>query len=296
MGTEFWWFYDVIAVAIVLVCVYFSGRKGFAGSAVSLIGYAIGLVVAFSVSGAFSEGIYRNILRSSNVKKISQSLDDYDFIDLFDTNLENAGYNIVIKREQVEKIFATGSDIDAQMYKYVNNINGRKIDEEGQFYIKLHETYANTVSSIVSKQLNKFAAETAAEAMRDTNDTSINELAPLLLESSKTKSAGYIADNYTAPAYRKIIKLMCFVFLLVIVILLSHFLIKALDDSGHKESSSHILGGFIGIGKGGVLVLAAAAAVRLWVIMGSNEMLFFNFEAIDKSYIFRYFYNLVLNM
>lgn len=63
-----------------------------------------------------------------------------------------------------------------------------------------------------------------------------------------------------------------------------------------QSISSHISGGFMGIITGGIMVFAVAAVIRLWAIMGSNEMLFFNNDVIDGTFIFKYFYDLTLKM
>ena len=45
--------------------------------------------------------------------------------------------------------------------------------------------------------------------------------------------------------------------------------------------------------KAAAVVVAVAAVIRLNVITGSDKMLFFNHEAIDSTYIFKYFYGFV---
>ena len=59
---------------------------------------------------------------------------------------------------------------------------------------------------------------------------------------------------------------------------------------------AHVGGALIGIPKGIILCFAVAAVIRLYVVLGSDEMLFFNFNAIDKTYIFKHMYNNVADM
>ncbi|MDE7363633.1 MAG: hypothetical protein K2N27_01905, partial [Ruminococcus sp.] len=63
-----------------------------------------------------------------------------------------------------------------------------------------------------------------------------------------------------------------------------------------ESTGSHIAGGFIGIATGVIMIFAGSAVIRLWAIMGNNEMLFFNNDVIDKTYIFKYFYDLTMKM
>ena len=43
-------------------------------------------------------------------------------------------------------------------------------------------------------------------------------------------------------------------------------------------------------------MFAIAVIVRLNVVLGSNKMLFFNHEAIDNTYVFKYVYEFVRNL
>ena len=65
---------------------------------------------------------------------------------------------------------------------------------------------------------------------------------------------------------------------------------------GARSLVSNIVGGVLGIIKGGIIVFVIAAMVRLSVILGNDEMLFFNFDAIDKTIIFKHLYQIVLKM
>ena len=67
MGTKFWWFYDVIAIAAVLICIFISGKKGAIKSIVNLGGYCLVLVIAFSLSGGLSERLYKDNVRSTTI-------------------------------------------------------------------------------------------------------------------------------------------------------------------------------------------------------------------------------------
>ncbi|MDE7226121.1 MAG: hypothetical protein K2N49_04600, partial [Ruminococcus sp.] len=60
--------------------------------------------------------------------------------------------------------------------------------------------------------------------------------------------------------------------------------------------SSHIIGGILGILTAVSVVFTIAVSVRLWAVMGSNEMIFFNNEAVGKTYVFRYFYDFAQTM
>ncbi len=296
MGTEFSWFYDVMALAAVLVCLFFGAKKGLIRSGITLVGFLISLMLAFALGNSLSGSIYNGTIFNSNVRKINQALEDDMFIIKFEEYIENLDYNVNVKRENLEKIMESGENVDAQLYKYVNNINGRKVAEEDEFMNQIHEGYAAVTKDLVSRQLSKYAAESAAEKIRNSNE-SFDEFASLVISKDTTPASKYISKNYISDAYKTVIKLICFVTVFIIGILISLAVSKAFNDSESTKSiGSHVAGGIIGVIYGVVLVFVIAAFVRLNATMGSNEMLFFNNEAVENTIAFKYIYGLISKM
>ena len=296
MGAEFWWFYDVIVLAVVLVSAFFAGRKGFTRSLITLVGYAISAVIAFSVSAGISGSIYDGTIRDSNANKLEKSISKDDFISKTEDYLENLEYNINVNPENLEKIFTEGGDISDELYSYVNNINGKKVAEEEQFSIQVRECYGSVFKDMISKQLSKFSAESVAEKFRE-GELSIDEVAPLMMQENPKEAAKYIAGEFVSGAYMSMIRLIAFVVLFVLIAgLFTAFVNAFMGKSSVYGIATRIGGVAVGVINGAILVFVVAAAVRLSAIMGSNEMLFFNNEAVDKTFVFRYFYDFTAKM
>ena len=299
MGNEeLWWLYDVIAAVIVIISAIIAGKRGLVKSAFHLIGCILAVVLAFSISGSISGSLYKNTLRSSNIDKINDAMDLDYFVSEYSNYLESLDYNIIVNKEKLIDIFNSGTDVDGNLVKYINNINGKKAANDNVLLTKIHEGYAKVTEKIVKKNLSKYAAASAAEILRDTN-TNIDDLAPLLhvMEGAHKPAAVYITDNYVAGAYQTIIRLVAFSVILVIVILLTLVFVKAMTDKDtHTSAGSHAAGAIIGIVQGGILIFAAAALIRLYFILGSDTSLFFENKAIDKTYVFKYAYDLVMKM
>ena len=298
MGNQFWWFYDVIAVAITLVCIFFSSRKGTVKAAITTVGYGIALALALGISSSTAESLYNNTMRSSCINKLDNTIKEDTFVNKYTTYLDSMGYNIRTNSEKLERIFRSGKDYDEQLVKYLNNINGRKIAEEDELLDKIHEGYAVVIRDIVAQEMSKYAAETAAREIRR-DSSGMNELIPLITDKDyRTPASKYIAEHYTAPAFITIFKLIGILLLFGAVALLMFFVLQQYmsKDEAHIDVGSHISGGIIGIIKGCLFVTVAAVLVRIWAIMGSDEMLFFNNTVIDESLIFKYFYTFVSSL
>ena len=295
MGSEFWWFYDVVAAAAVLICVFLAGKKGGAKAALGLGTSVLAVVISLAVSGSIATSLYKGTIRGSNIKKLEKSMEYDAFVEGMRSQMESFGYAINVDPEQLQKIFADAEDVDAALYKYANNINGRVVDTQEGFNENIHEAYGEVISNIISDNLSKYAAGMAKEKIAKKPST-INQLAPMMVAENSRRAAGYIADNYIADAYKSVIRLIALVLMMLLIMFIGYILIRSYTDGDHSTIVSHIVGGFLGIGIGGVFAFMIAVIIRLYVILGSNEMMFFNFEAIDKTYLFRHIYSLVLKL
>jgi len=298
MGEQFWWFYDVIAVAAVLVCAFLTAKRGLMKAAISVVGYALAVGIALSVSSSVANSFYQGSVRASNIKKITYNIENGDFYSDFTDYLENLDYDVIVETNKLEQICTSDEDIDAKIYSYMNNINNKEVDPEGMFMDKLHEGYATLIRDLVAKQLSEYSAEYAAEQIRQ-KPSSIYKYMKLVKDPDfKQPAAEYIVDTYLEKPYKSQIRLVSLMVLMAVFIIITVFMETVANRKEHLEESlvTKTISGVIGLFKGAVIVLLIAVMVRLYVVLGSNKMLFFNHEAIDNSYIFKYVYNFVRNM
>lgn len=297
MGTQFWWFYDALAAAAILLCIFISGKKGVVKSLMSFAGYFIAAIMAISISGGLGTALHDGIVRGENVKKLDKTLESTKLVSEVSAYL-GTEFNRNVRTDNLLKIYKSDKPFEKQIYNYINNINIVKATEEKEFLETLHNCYADITKKIVDSELSSFAAETAAKKVLDEPE-SFNELIPLLLDDeTKTPAAQYIAENYTADAYIEVIRLITLLSILVAVIAVSLLLTKGLGNEYHHSDlplASHAAGALVGVLKGVIAVFAIAVVVRLNVILGNDNMLFFNFDAIKDTYVFKYFYEFVVN-
>lgn len=304
MGEEYWWFYDVIAVAAVAVSIYIAARKGLFKAGVSLTGYIIAFALALSLSSSIASGLYDSSVKTSNNKKLAKSVKSSRFLEKTADYLESLGYpNVDVRENKLQEIYSGKNKkktFDEQIYDYINNMNANTVDRDTVFYDKLHEGYAQIISGIIADQLSEYPAEYAADLIREKPFTT-DELIPLMIDNEQIENdtskeaAEYISDKYLEKPYKTELRLAAFIIILAVLLALTIFIVRAVagDDFNDLPVASHLVGGIIGAVKGVVILIGIAAMIRLYVLLGSDKMLFFNFKAIDNSHIFKYVYQFV---
>ncbi len=301
MGSQFWWFYDVLAVAAILVMVFLSGRRGIFKTLIHFAGYFLAVILAFSISTSIADGLFKNGVRNSNVKKLRKSLNETDFVsDVVNYIEDEFEFSGDINAERIKTIYteknSLGYSFDEQIYQYVSSIYVGKIGNEKNFCERLHKGYAEIISGIICEDLLAYAGETASRSIID-KPQQMDELIPLLLEhEDRSGAAKYIADKYTKAPYTSLIRLISFMAIMLVIVGITVFLTNTtFKTPGFQTLGSHIGGGAVGVLLGLVVVVFIAACVRLNVICGEDKMLFFNNEAIDKTYLFRHIYDFIVS-
>jgi len=295
MGVQFWWFYDVIAAAVILLCIFLIVRKGLVKASITLTGFVIAAVTAFSACGPIAETMYEQSARNSNFKKLDLTLESVDFIDDLGNYIETLGYEVRVDNDQLRKAFEDKNDPEEKIYQYVNNINGKKVDEEKNFINKLHEGYAVVISNYVAKRMNEYSAEYTAEAIRK-NPEQIFELYELLQDQdTKRPASKYISDNFLQKPYATQTKLIAFLLIFVGIVIVTIVIVVSTGKNSAPLVGfvPNAISGILSIACGAIVIVAIAAVIRLNVVLGSNKMLFFNHEVIENTYVFKYFYELV---
>ncbi len=299
MGSQFWWFYDVIVVAVALVCIFIGSRKGVMKGVFGFVSVIIAAVLAYVISGAVGDTVSSGLVCESNAKKISESIDESTFMTKYINYLENMGYSVSIDENKLGAALDKGEEMEEAVVFYLNSVNGHSLDKKEVLLEKMHEGYGVILSDIVSKSLNEFAAVKTKEIISEKPEM-MTELIPMLRDEEQIYQASlYISKNMAAPAYNIIGRLVSYLVIFAVIALGLLLGINAFFS--HKEVDaigvvSHVSGGIFGLFTAAGIVFAIAVWVRVSAITGNNEMLFFNNDVVEKTYLFKYFYDFAMKM
>jgi uncharacterized membrane protein required for colicin V production len=298
MNESLWWVFDGIAAAAILLFVIITIKRGLVKAIVSAVGFVLAAVIAISAGGSIASSIYRTAVRDTNVKNINRAIDGDTLVDKLAEELENSEYGLSVNKEKLRSVLMKSDDHDSDIYKFVNNINGKKVAEEGVFDNVLHNAYSNIIRDIVSKDLSKYAAECAADKVY--NEPSVfRDMIPQLMDDEDQKAASeYICTNLVDEPYISSLKFIVMIVIMGVIMLLSVFIAGAIgrNDTMEPGFMRHFLCAAMGIAKGAAIVLGIAIAVRISVVYGSDRSLMTSHPAIEKSYVFKYVYDFVCGL
>ncbi|MCQ2468182.1 MAG: CvpA family protein [Ruminococcus sp.] len=297
MDSNLWWIYDGGTAVILLSFIFITAKRGLAKAVASFVGFILSIVVAVALCNTVADSIYHTIIRSSNVKNLTKHMNNTKFVEMLDERLEDIGYSISVNQNKLETIIKNSDDYDNDIIDYLNKINGKKLDEKARLEFLLHDCYADILKAMISEELSPFCAESASRQVID-DPKEFEQLIPLFFDAeTQTPAAEYICEHYVDEPYIYCFKLVVFIAFLGLIMLITFLITKSVGKGETMETSfvSHAVSGILGMAKGAVFVIAIAVIIRISVVYGTNQLLFFENPAIEKTYVFKYIYEYITN-
>lgn len=124
-----WWYYDLVVMAILIVCIWNGARKGAGRSMLQLAAMLISAILAFVVSQPLAEFCYTNFVEAAVVSTLENTLDDT--ASLADTGIvdmvqeELASYGIYASDTEIEEAIADPDAVAAQYGLDADWLNGQ---------------------------------------------------------------------------------------------------------------------------------------------------------------------------
>ncbi len=277
MGTQFWWFYDVLVLALAAGLLYNAIAKGFNKLVFQLAGFVLAFVVGFFGSGYLAQPAYD-----------------------------------VLYREQIRTTLTAAYDVSA-FYETAaqgiqkNQPDGAPAQADAVF---LQETAAAVLAGEEAPQWFITAIGSAADIMLGSQispspDRTISDLfaedpealsAFLEAAGDAAQAADSLERSYVRPDYTQMLKMALFLLLQVVVLIVVGVISGMagnLEEQMHIRKFNRALAVPVGLIEAASMLLFFAVAVKLAVMATDNMMLLFNEETVAETKLFRLIYRIV---
>ncbi|MCL2108632.1 MAG: CvpA family protein [Oscillospiraceae bacterium] len=327
MGIEFFWFYDLVIVAILLGITFRCYKRGFVASLLGMLAGVIALVVGVLLSNLLATAIYDGFIKGWAEEKIEESLTaivgDSSLIRLPDLDCTQ----IVLKGERIGEIEFTPDSvgkIDIDLSNVDLSKTGiEKLDLEffgldpdelhslkvGRTVITVAELERNSLETLVMASIlaeslaangeNRLISSlTAPLGIFGGSNYSMTEIIASIIEfgGAGTGISAAITANLVAPIVfvplRSTLFFIIFVLLCVSLSIVARKLtfINRIPLVGNVNSFLGIIAGLI---KSAVIIVIVCISVKILITITGNDVIFLNTMTINESYIFKHVYNLL---
>ncbi len=272
MGTQFWWFYDVLAVTLAVGIIYAAVAKGFNRIVFQLIGTILAFVVGVFGSKAFAPSVYELIYQDNIINNVQQVLEEQQIYDTM---------------AQLLKSTQDGTAPEEYDSAALQSMNAA--DDVPQWYADaLGNAAQHLLDPVLSSQNDMALTQVFTE-----NPDFLREFRSSLNEETKLAAAVALERDYYREGYLQLVKMALFLLLeLVIVIIISVIanMASSLEEMMHIRRCNRLLGFAAGLLEAACAVLTMTVAVKLLVDGTSGQMLLFNEPTIEATQLFKWLY------
>ena len=293
VNTQFWWFFDVLTVAVIIGFVYASARKGLSKSFVITIGCIFSVVIGVLISGSTAKFVYDSSVRVSNRNEIERRLDEFSFSEKLSAYLDGLDYNLKTKPEKIDEILKSKNGITSELYAYANNVNGIRVDTYDGFKANINLGYARIMSEQLKNDIPDYAVSEIFK--KSEKSSNVNDAMNIVANSDVKTVSKYIEETYVEEITTKVIRIATFLLFFIIFMIVARLMSQGIGDKGIiglTGTANCIAGGIVGCIRVMFVMFVICSAITFCIIAGNNKMMCFNKETIDSTIIFKYIYNL----
>jgi uncharacterized membrane protein required for colicin V production len=287
---------DVIVVVLFIVTCVTGYVMGFFKYAALMLKTVATLLIAAAAAFILAAPAYNAVAQDKVVNAIESSVEKIDVAQKVNSELRKRGLPQTVSNEELRSVLLADGDVvknlDGVMaQKGVDPGTREKVRQEFEDYLD-HELLGQIVSMSQSKEdgTDGSIVRTGLENKRE----ELIKFLRMLLMSDKHKAAQEIESTYVRPVGEKIAGGIIFLIasILVSVILLIVIKLAGILSKVKVVSAANSFGGLmLGVFKGALYAAVIAYVLCAIVNASKNQMDKLNTDIIDKTYIFKYFFN-----
>lgn len=295
MGSQFWWFYDVLAVAVILLVIYANAKRGFKKNFLVMIGYILSAVVASVASAMLAEPVYSGVIRESNLTAFEQVLTEYDGTEAIRDALDEQRYGAQFDNKKIDVYLSPAKeDFEDGLYRYVNQTCDYTVTTPTEFRNILRGAFIESFGGLIAEQMPLYARLSLEEQLADNNALYVQTMQQIYGESgSRRQIASYLEDTYVKDDCIQIVNAFLFIAIFCCLMSIIAVIAKKMESRFYFNIYpfvDRVAGGLLGILEALMLLCLLCMFLRLLFVTASDTMLVLNEETILRSSLFRYVY------
>lgn len=293
MASQLYWFYDVLIIGILLVCLYIGAKRGFLRSAVFIVLVVASVLVSWIGAEIASPIIYNNFIKEAVISGLSETSEDTDPSKVAMEAITEGDYGVEMSDYELGNLLSSTGDFFENIAKEMKN-NGAVSDTD--------EIKTGVEESVIEKMLTSLLGGAVSNDLLNEMLVSIEgttegigNVLSAFIGGDKQETAIAAEENLVAPVVKGLLKIIVW----LVLMLLFRLIIAPVSDSFKLVNKipligpvNSLLGAVLGAVEGIIFIYALALAIRLAIYLTEGSLMFINNQTIELTRIFKIFYNL----
>lgn len=267
MGTQFWWFYDVLILAAAGGLLYNAAAKGFGRMVFPLIGCILAFAAGVCGSRFLAEPVYHMLFSDKIIATIQAEYEETDIYPAIVEQYRRMQQDDTMTEQKLKEAAASGN---------------------------VPEPIAAAAGEMAASELLHRFSPLPPESAAAFFTAEPEVLCQFLNAADAQEAAAVLEQAYFRPFYLEMVRTAVFLLLAVVMLIVVGILSNMagdLEQLMHIRKGSRILAFPIGIVQAAFALLTITVSVRLIVLATNNQMMLFNEETIAETIVFHYIYD-----
>lgn len=295
MASDLYWFYDILIIGILLVTIYLGAKRGLMKSVVLVVLTVLSIVVSWIGAQIASPIVYDKVIKDPLMEALYSSSDSANPTEITSEVIKAGDYGVEISDDDLTDIADSDSDFFSALASEIKKNGASDSTSNIQDDIESGVT-EKMLTSLLGGWVEPSTLTEVLESLSGTTQ-SIGDTVSVFIKGDKESTAVMFEETVLAPVIKGLLRILFFVFLLLICKLLVgpiSELFKGINKIPVIGPVNILLGGVLGLVEGMVIVYAVSLAIKLAVYLTDGSLMFINSETIDRTQIFNLIYNLDL--
>ncbi len=286
------WFFDAVAVGIILIFVYVGAKKGF----VRNIAYTVLIIASFLASWFAAEAlapfVYDTFVKEEITQLLYERADSIRPAEIISQTVSDGDYGVEMSESEISQIMSGSSDFFAGLATEMRK-NGSPESEKDIASGVRDAATPRLLDSLFSGASDSIYIRQALDTISQAGEK-VEQVISSLVSGSAQRAAETVERELVAPTVKWILKAIIFIICLFILRLIIKPLSETLTVVNKIPvvgSVNVLMGAALGIVEGAVFVYVCAVAVKAIIKLSSNSLIFFNTDTVNSTRLFIHFYN-----
>ena len=292
---NYWWVFDLLILAVIVFCVYFNAKKGFAEVIIRTGGYIIAVVAAAALSVNLASGIYEGYVKDKFIESMTEVTRDSNASKVFANVISEAtGGRVRFTPNEIDNIMKKSENLDTRLLAAINEKGGTEFKSTEELTDKLIKGFDSKYLVPLTERVPEFVRSSVINTVSKSKNTFFNTMHAL--NEPPQAAAEYIEQNFLRSTAIKIINAVLFAVLVFVFMMIVGFVDKLTADRINIPilgKADTILGGVMGLIKAAVALLILTAGVYIVIAFSTSEKGMFSEAMVDKTIIFKHGYNII---
>ena len=296
MGSSYWWILDILVLLVVGYVLLSNAKRGFTKVLVLSIGYIVATLGASLVAGLGAESVYESIAERSNLSAIENVNEHMKWSKVFAEAINAGKYGFVCTEKDVDIVLRSDRRFyfDEILNDYVNQKTENAAKNRELFTEQLRDAFIKAYSEELNKWLPRYVKVNFKNKIAE--DPSImNQIVDAAnnRKRSARENAEVIEKIFSKEPTVEVLRIFIYLVVLSVLMVIAAIISAVLQNTlffNLTRVKERLFGGILGGLEAVTMLVLLTMLVKLIVMLGGGEFLFFSEKTIDRSILFRFLY------